>query len=46
VITLVGFEVSGMAYADELMQVGIPTERDMGYLWPEGDRVTFYPCTK
>jgi len=45
-LALVGFEVSGMAYADELMQAGIPTERDMGYLWPEGDRVTFYPCTK
>src|SRR5262249_38628310 len=45
-LALVGFEVSGMAYADELTRTGIPTQRNMGCLWPDGDTVTFYPCTE
>jgi hypothetical protein len=45
-LALIGFEVSGEAYADELMRTGIPTQRNMGYLWPDGDTVTFYPSTE
>jgi hypothetical protein len=43
---LVGFEVSGMAYADDLAETGIPTQRGMGYLWPAGDVVTYFSCTE
>jgi hypothetical protein len=45
-LALVGFEVAGEAYADELMRSGIPKQRNMGYLWPDADTVTFYPCTE
>lgn len=45
-LALVGFEVSGETYVDELTQTGIPTQRGMGYLWPDGDTVTFYSCTE
>jgi hypothetical protein len=45
-LALAGWEVSGKAYADETRQTGIPTQRGMGYLWPDGDMVTFYPCTE
>lgn len=40
---LVGFEVSGDVYAQELFEKGIPEERYQGYLLPETDSLTWYP---
>jgi hypothetical protein len=45
-LALVGFEASGMAYADDVIRNGIPPRRGWGYLWPTGDGVTFYPRTE
>lgn len=45
-LALIGHEVSGEAYADELLQTGIPARRYIGYLWPDGDTVTFCPFTE
>lgn len=33
---LIGFEVSGQAYAADIAAGGIPAERSVGYLWPAG----------
>ena len=40
---LIGFEVSGEAYADTISTEGIPEKRVIGYLWPSGSRVEHYP---
>ncbi len=40
---LVGFDVSGEAYSQELSKQGIPEERYRGYLLPETDLLAWYP---
>ena len=40
---LIGFEVSGDAYAQDLSEKGIPEERYKGYLVPETDSIRWYP---
>ncbi len=40
---LIGFEVSGGAYAADILETGIPTERHIGYLWSEGELLKWYP---
>jgi len=39
---LIGFEVSGETYAADILQKGIPTERHIGYLWSENERLKWY----
>jgi hypothetical protein len=36
-VGLIGFEVSGAAYADEIEKDGIPRERFVGYLFPSSE---------
>ncbi len=38
---LIGFEVSGQAYAADLAVQGVPAERFVGYLWPSGGSVRY-----
>jgi hypothetical protein len=42
---LIGFEVSGAEYAANVAVQGIPAERFMGYLWPVGSRLEYFPRT-
>jgi hypothetical protein len=42
---LIGFEVSGQAYAAELAVKGIPAERFIGYLWPTDGKVEYLQRT-
>lgn len=42
-LALIGFEVSGHAYASDIASNGIPDERGIGYLWAEKDILEFYP---
>jgi hypothetical protein len=43
---LIGFEVSGDAYAETLKKTGIPSQRRMGYLWPKQGEVTYHPANQ
>ena len=43
---LVGFEVSGQYYAEQIKQNGLPEKRDIGYLWPSGSGITYFPRNK
>jgi len=45
-LALIGHEVSGMTYAEEIHNTGMPAERWVGYLWREGERLVWYPPTK
>jgi hypothetical protein len=45
-LALVGHEVSGMAYAEEIRNTGMLAERWVGYLWREGERLVWYPPTR
>ena len=40
---LIGMEVSGEAYADQLRRDGIPKHREIGYLWPSEDKLEYLP---
>lgn len=40
---LVGREVAGDAYAEEIATSGIPAKRPFGYLWPESGALRYYP---
>jgi hypothetical protein len=42
---LIGFEVSGQAYAADIAAQGIPAERFVGYLWPSGGSVVYHRRT-
>jgi len=44
-IGLIGHECSGAAYAQDIIQQGIPTPRNIGYLWPENRHLNYYPRT-
>jgi hypothetical protein len=39
---LIGFEVSGQAYASDIACQGIPAERFIGYLWPSASSVEYH----
>jgi hypothetical protein len=43
---LIGFEVSGQAYAADIARQGIPDERFVGYLWPSGGAMVYHPRTE
>jgi hypothetical protein len=43
---LIGHEVSGEAYAADIIARGIPAERYFGYLWPSGESKMYYRRTK
>jgi len=40
---LMGYEVSGETYANEISVEGIPQKRAFGYLWPSGSELEYYP---
>jgi hypothetical protein len=42
---LIGFEVSGRVHAPEIAETGIPAERDIGFLWPTGEKIEYYRRT-
>ena len=39
---LIGFDVSGHAYAADIAVQGIPSERVIGYLWPTDGAVVYH----
>lgn len=41
---LIGYEVSGLDYAINLSELGIPGKRSIGYLWPGDGEVSFFPA--
>jgi hypothetical protein len=43
---LIGHEVSGNHYAEEIAEQGIPDERYIGYLWPSGGKLNYFPRNK
>lgn len=43
---LIGEEVSGYEYSATLADSGIPSEREIGYLWPETGRLSYYPTNR
>ena len=43
---LIGHEVSGDAYADDIEKQGIPDDRYIGYLWPQGKDVQYFPMNR
>jgi hypothetical protein len=43
-LALIGHEVSGDTYAEEIVSEGIPEERWIGYMWPEHGQLQYYPC--
>ena len=43
---LIGHEVSGNHYADEIAKEGIPDTRYIGYLWPSGGELNYFPRNK
>jgi hypothetical protein len=45
-IGLVGFEVSGDTSARELRDSGVPARRPMGLLYPEGNKLIWYPTNQ
>ena len=42
-LALIGFEVSGDAYSDQIQQEGVPFSRHFGYVWPHGNQVEYFP---
>lgn len=44
-LALIGHEVSGTCYADELATGGVPQERWIGYLWPKNGGLNWYAPT-
>jgi hypothetical protein len=42
-LALIGFEVSGNSYSDQIEKEGIPGKRHFGYVWPQGNRVEYFP---
>ncbi|MBK8024589.1 MAG: hypothetical protein IPK19_24985 [Chloroflexi bacterium] len=45
-LALIGHEVLGEIYADNIRAMGIPPQRWVGYIWPEDGKLAYYPCTK
>lgn len=45
-LALVGHEVSGTTYAEEIQSTGVPEERWIGCLWREGERLVWHPPNK
>jgi len=43
---LIGFDVSGEMYADNIADTGIPACRYFGMLWPTAGAVTYYSSTE
>jgi hypothetical protein len=43
---LIGFEVSGELYADDLVTSGIPASHYPGLLWPTAGAITYFPSTE
>lgn len=43
---LIGFDVSGEMYADDIAASGVPARRYPGILWPALSTVTYYPSTE
>jgi hypothetical protein len=43
---LIGFEVSGLEYADDIATQGIPAERFVSYLWPSAGSVEYHRRTR
>lgn len=43
---LIGFEASGMEYADDLAASGIPIERWGGYLWPQNGVMGYHATNR
>ncbi len=44
-LALIGHEVSGATYADEVKTTGVPEERWTGYLWQEKGLLVWHPPT-
>jgi hypothetical protein len=42
---LIGFEVSGEAYAADIAVKGVPAKRVVGYLWPSDESVVYHRRT-
>src|SRR5262249_15632274 len=42
---LIGFEVSGEMYAEDILDTGVPAGHHPGLLWPAAGTVTYYPST-
>lgn len=45
-LALIGHEVSGTAYADEIRITGVPDERWGGLLWGDSEELIWYPPTR
>ena len=45
-LVLIGHEVSGTDYTDEVQKTGVPEERWAGMLWREDDRLVWHSPTK
>ena len=45
-LALIGHEVSGTDYTDEVQKTGVPEERWAGMLWREDDRLVWHSPTK
>lgn len=45
-LALVGHEVSGETYSDELAAVGLPSDRWIGYLRPTDGKLEWYPPSR
>src|SRR4051812_33325865 len=43
---LIGHEVSGAAYSSDIGKAGIPNARYIGYLWPQGDEIKYFPMNR
>jgi len=43
---LIGFEVSGEMYADDVAASGVPAHHYPGVLWPASGAVTYHPSTE
>ena len=43
---LIGCEVSGVAYASELIASGVPKARGISYLWPTPEGIQYYPTNR
>lgn len=43
---IIGMQVSGELYADDLIRSGIQHQSDTGLLWPEGGKLVYYPNTE
>ena len=45
-LALIGFEALGQLYAEQLAATGPPEDRWVGYLWPRGDHLEWYPANR